>query len=75
MSASVVDMCGTVPFDKCLCGRAASSGKIQFADRLDDRHEWRYKGMSPHGHYCVPINSREKETLGVLTLYKSKSPI
>lgn len=71
MSASVVEMCASVPFDKCICGRAASSGKIQFADCLDDRHEHKYKGMSPHGHYCVPIISREREILGVITLYLS----
>ncbi|MBI5578765.1 MAG: GAF domain-containing protein [Deltaproteobacteria bacterium] len=69
MSCSMVKMCDTVPFDRCICGRAASSGKIQFADCLDDRHEQKYKGMAPHGHYCVPIISREREILGVLTLY------
>jgi DNA-binding CsgD family transcriptional regulator/GAF domain-containing protein len=69
MSASVVEMCDRVPFDKCLCGRAASSGVIQFADKLDERHELKYRGISPHGHYCVPIISREREILGVLTLY------
>ena len=69
MSCSMVKMCNTVPFGKCICGRAAYSGKIQFADCLDDRHEQKYKGMTPHGHYCVPIISREKEILGVITLY------
>lgn len=69
MSPSLVKMCDTVAFDRCICGRAASSGKIQFANCLDDRHDQKYKGMSPHGHYCVPIVSREMELLGVITLY------
>jgi len=69
MSASVVEMCNRIPFGRCICGRAASSGKIQFANCLDERHEQKYKGMSPHGHYCVPIISREREVLGVITLY------
>jgi DNA-binding CsgD family transcriptional regulator/GAF domain-containing protein len=69
MSASMVEMCDRVPFDKCLCGRAASSGKIQFVNCIDERHEQKYNGMTPHGHYCVPIISREREVLGVITLY------
>lgn len=69
LSTSVVEMCNRVPFDKCICGRAASSGKVQFANCLDERHDLKYKGMSPHGHYCVPIISREREVLGVITLY------
>ena len=69
MSTSVVEACGRVPIDKCICGRAASSGKIEFANCIDERHDLKYKGMSPHGHYCVPIISREREILGVITLY------
>lgn len=61
-------LCSRVPSGKCLCGRALSSGKIEFADSIDDRHENLYEGVAPHGHYCVPIMSGEK-TLGVLVLY------
>ena len=69
MSTSVVEMCDRVPFGNCICGRAASSGKIQFANCIDERHEQKYKGMTPHGHYCVPIISRKGEILGVINLY------
>ena len=61
-------ICSRVPFGKCLCGRAALTGQIQFADCIDGRHENRYDGMSPHGHYNVPIKSGEK-VLGVINLY------
>jgi signal transduction histidine kinase len=61
-------MCAQIPFGKCLCGRAASTKKIIFADCINHHHENKYKGMSPHGHYCVPILSSDK-VLGVLTLY------
>ena len=60
--------CGRVPFGKCVCGRAASTREIQFADYIDDRHEIHYEGVTPHGHYCVPIMAADK-ILGVLTLY------
>jgi PAS domain S-box-containing protein len=61
-------MCARVPFGRCLCGRAAQAKEIQHADSVDSRHENRYKGMSSHGHYCVPIMSPDG-MLGVLTLY------
>jgi PAS domain S-box-containing protein len=61
-------MCTQIPFGRCLCGRAASTKTIQFADSLDECHENRYKGISPHGHYCVPILSSGK-VLGVINLY------
>jgi len=64
--------CARVPFGRCLCGRAAKSGEIEFADCVDERHENRYEGMPDHGHYCVPIISSDKKTLGVITLYLKK---
>lgn len=60
--------CARVPFGKCLCGRAAMTGQIQFADCMDERHDSTYHGIIPHGHYCVPIISAGM-TLGVLNLY------
>ena len=47
--------CAHVPFGKCLCGKAAQTQKIQFADHIDERHDICYEGMPPHGHYAVPI--------------------
>ncbi len=61
-------MCAQIPFGKCLCGKAAISKKIQFANTLDECHENRKEGELPHGHYCIPIISSDK-ILGVLNLY------
>jgi sigma-54 dependent transcriptional regulator, acetoin dehydrogenase operon transcriptional activator AcoR len=60
--------CMEVALGQCLCGRAAATGEILFADGLDDRHETHYSGILPHGHYCVPIVS-EGQTYGVINLY------
>ncbi|MCX5856285.1 MAG: GAF domain-containing protein, partial [Deltaproteobacteria bacterium] len=60
--------CARVPFGKCLCGRAASTKRIEFADHIDERHEVSYEGISPHGHYCVPI-LLSGNTIGVINLY------
>jgi len=60
--------CARVDFGRCLCGRAASTREIQFTNCLNDRHETRYEGITPHGHYCVPILSAGK-VLGVINLY------
>jgi HD-GYP domain-containing protein (c-di-GMP phosphodiesterase class II) len=68
LSAPVLEMCQQVPFGRCLCGRAAVAKEVIFCAGIDDRHEIQYEGMSPHGHYCIPILSGEK-VLGVMTLY------
>jgi PAS domain S-box-containing protein len=68
LPASLMSICARVPFGRCLCGRAALSGEVEFADCVDQRHENRYEGMSPHGHYCVPILSSGR-VLGVINLY------
>lgn len=68
LNESVLSLCGKIPFGRCLCGRAAQSRTIEYAARVDERHEIRYEGISPHGHYCVPMLYRGK-TIGVITLY------
>jgi len=68
LAAPLLKQCAQVPFGRCLCGRAALHQKIQFANQLDDRHETRYEGITPHGHYCVPIIFAN-EVLGVMNLY------
>jgi PAS domain S-box-containing protein len=60
--------CARVPFGRCMCGRAALSCETQFANCVDERHENRYDGIAPHGHYCVPIVSANK-VLGVINMY------
>lgn len=69
LAKPLLKMCGQVPFGRCLCGRAALSGEIVFADSMDERHENQYEGIFSHGHYCIPIISRAKKVLGVITLY------
>lgn len=68
LAEPIKQACAQVPFGKCLCGRAAMTQKIQFADHIDERHEISYEGIVPHGHYCVPICSGS-ETLGVISTY------
>lgn len=60
--------CARVAAGHCLCGRAASTREIQFAECLDPRHEIRYPGITEHGHYNVPLTCNGK-VLGVLVLY------
>ncbi len=68
LTEQVQGSCGRVPFGKCLCGRAAATQQIVFADRVDARHEICYPGMPPHGHYCVPILSGDR-AIGAMCLY------
>ena len=68
LSDQIQKMCARIPFGKCLCGRAAVSGTVEFADCMDKRHDTRYRDMPPHGHYCVPIIFMGK-VLGVIVLY------
>ncbi len=63
-------LCNKIAFGQCLCGRAAQSRKIQFADCIDHRHDVRFEGMGPHGHYNIPI-IKEDNILGVMVLYLS----
>ncbi len=60
--------CDRVPFGHCLCGRAAASRQIEFAEGVDERHENLYAEIEPHGHYNVPILF-EGRVQGVLVLY------
>ncbi|MCU7874931.1 MAG: PAS domain-containing protein [Candidatus Thiodiazotropha sp. (ex Lucinoma borealis)] len=69
-----IELCKRVAFGRCLCGCAAQSGQLQFADCVDYRHQNRVEGMQPHGHYNVPIISKGK-VLGVLTLYLKEGHI
>jgi DNA-binding NarL/FixJ family response regulator len=69
LSPAMLEMCAKVPFGRCLCGRAALTAEIQFSDCVNNRHEFEYDGISPHGHYCVPIISGREKVVGVITLY------
>ena len=68
LSGPVKKLCRRIPFGTCLCGLAAQTRQIQSADHIDERHETCYEGMSPHGHYAVPILFGGR-TLGVINIY------
>jgi diguanylate cyclase (GGDEF)-like protein len=68
LAPELLTLCARVPFGRCLCGRAARTGELQHASCVDHRHENRYPGMPPHGHYNVPV-LYGGEVLGVLVLY------
>ncbi|MBF0519715.1 MAG: response regulator [Nitrospirae bacterium] len=71
ISSELFNLCGYLPLGKCLCGRAAKTGKIIFKSSLDEEHEMIFEGMQDHGHYCIPLMSGEK-ALGVINLYTLK---
>lgn len=74
LPAELENLCGKIPFGKCLCGQTAKKKKLQFVSSVDNRHEIYYKSLQPHGHYCVPLLSSGK-VLGVLTLYVKEGHI
>lgn len=59
-----------IPMGACLCGRVALSGELLVSNNCftDPRHERRFKDMTAHGHYIVPLKGGE-EVIGVLFLY------
>jgi len=64
-----------VPYGSCLCGRVAESGRLLMSDSCftDSRHERTFSDMTAHGHYIIPLKSREK-MVGVMFLYTSTHP-
>jgi PAS domain S-box-containing protein len=65
---NILERCARVPVGHCLCGRVAASGETLYCEGIDERHEITYAGISPHGHYCIPIAAGET-VLGVLNVY------
>lgn len=64
-----------VPYGECLCGRAAASGEMIISNNCfsDKRHDNQFKDMTAHGHYIVPLKSRDK-LVGILFLYTDPDP-
>jgi putative nucleotidyltransferase with HDIG domain/PAS domain S-box-containing protein len=65
---ALLTACREIPFGWCLCGQAAATRTVQFADCVDERHDVRYDGIKQHGHYCVPLLKGD-HVLGVLNVY------
>ncbi len=68
LNESLLNICAVVPFGRCLCGRAALNREIVFSSHLDETHENTYVGITPQGHYCIPIINNEN-VLGVINVY------
>ncbi|MBI5555974.1 MAG: GAF domain-containing protein [Elusimicrobia bacterium] len=68
LDETIQKACSRVFFGRCLCGRAALTKEVEFADSLDERHETSCAGIAPHGHYCTPILHAGK-VLGVINIY------
>jgi len=68
LGASLLKTCNKLDFGTCLCGQAAQSKEIVHKSCVDHVHTIQPEGMSPHGHYCVPILDKDI-TLGVINLY------
>lgn len=64
-----------VPYGDCLCGKAAESGEMLVSNNCfsDSRHNRIFKDMTAHGHYIVPLKSRDK-LVGVMFLYTDEDP-
>lgn len=64
-----------IPYGQCLCGRAAVSGELLISNSCfkDERHENKFEGMTPHGHYIVLLKS-VGNIIGVLFLYTDENP-
>ena len=60
--------CTEVPLGHCLCGKAAATSKLIYAQNMGDLHEIHDADMFPHGHYCVPVLSGKK-LYGLLNIY------
>ncbi|MDD5746692.1 MAG: ATP-binding protein [Candidatus Omnitrophica bacterium] len=69
LSSANRDSCRSIAFGQCLCGKAAQSKESEFSLDVDVRHTIKYEGIISHSHYCVPIISADKKTIGVLVIY------
>ncbi|HHK60228.1 MAG TPA: response regulator transcription factor, partial [Desulfobacterales bacterium] len=58
LAAVLMTSCRRIRPGQCLCGIAAQTGEVAFADCVDERHTVRYDGIVPHGHYIVPVRSQ-----------------
>lgn len=68
LGKNIHTLCARVEIGHCLCGRAALTKTAIHASCVDHRHDNRFKGMEPHGHYNIPIISGDV-LIGVLVFY------
>ncbi|MBF0455394.1 MAG: response regulator [Magnetococcales bacterium] len=68
LTLDLIKNCTEVEVGHCLCGRAAQSREMVFADHVNALHDFKTPSMQPHGHYCVPILA-QGSVLGVISIY------
>lgn len=68
LGEKIEGLCEKVSKGHCLCGRAFETKEIVFASCVDERHDTRFEGISPHGHYNIPILHRG-DVIGVIVFY------
>lgn len=68
LGEKIEGLCAKVECGSCLCGRALAQKETIHASCVDEKHEVTFEGISPHGHYNVPIKNAD-EVIGVIVLY------
>ncbi|MEG3640072.1 GAF domain-containing sensor histidine kinase [Magnetococcus sp. PR-3] len=71
-STPVAQICATVPYGSCLCGRVALAKEdvsISTDSRLESGHDVQFEGMELHGHVHIKILGQGGKMVGVITLY------
>ena len=68
LGAPLLKMCAIVKPGQCLCGKALKEKKVIFCNHISEKHNLKPDGMTPHGHYNIPLFFHDK-VLGVLNLY------
>jgi len=64
----LVNTCALIKSGQCLCGKALEKKELLFNNCVTAEHEIQPVGITPHGHYNVPI-MLDDQVLGVLNLY------
>ena len=68
LPSALIAKCAKVAMGYCLCGKAAASQRVVFADHNDEMHDVALEGGDSHANYCIPIIS-SGNLLGVINLY------
>lgn len=68
LPAGMVEACARVPFGECICGQAAVTRRLLFADGSEPQRAALPEEVSGQQHYCVPILLGDS-LLGVACLF------
>lgn len=67
-ATELLKSCSTVRSGDCLCGSVLKNKKMTFCNSVGHDHTIKPEGISPHGHYVVPIEHGDS-VLGVINIY------